>query len=81
MMDTSDPNVLSYLRKNPGTGPAVLVAMNFTDQPHVMSYHLQAQGIQKMRATALLADQGEAKDVNLNHVMLPPFAVFIGTGQ
>ncbi|MGO8718561.1 MAG: alpha-glucosidase C-terminal domain-containing protein [Acidobacteriaceae bacterium] len=81
MVDTSDPNVLSYLRKNPGTGPSVLVAMNFTDQPHTVSYSLQAQGIQQTRATALLEDQGVDKDVDLNRVVLPPFAVFIGEVQ
>jgi hypothetical protein len=32
-------------------------------------------------ATALLADQGAEKNVDLNHVTLPPFAVFIGTVQ
>lgn len=34
MVDISDPSVLSYLRKNPGQASAVLVAINFTDQPH-----------------------------------------------
>jgi alpha-glucosidase len=81
MVDTADPNVLSYLRKNPGTGPSVLVAMNFTDQPRTVSYHLQAQGIHKTRATALLADQGVKKNVDLSHLVLPPFAVFIGEVQ
>ena len=81
MVDTSNPNVLSYLRKNPGAGPSVLVAMNFTDQPHTVSYNLQAQGIQSSHATALLTDQRVEKDVDLNHVALPPFAVFIGTVQ
>jgi len=81
MVDTSNPNVLSYLRKNPGAGPSVLVTMNFTDQPHTVSYNLQAQGIQGTHASALLADQGVAKDIDLNHVTLPPFAVFIGTVQ
>jgi alpha-glucosidase len=81
MVDTSNPNVLSYLRKNPGTGPSVLVAMNFTDQPRTVSYHLLAQGIHNPHATALLADQGAPSDVDLTHVTLPPFAVFIGTVQ
>ncbi len=81
MVDTSNPDVLSYLRKIPGAGPSVLVAMNFTDESHTLSYNLQAQGIQSSHATALLADQGVEKDVDLNHVTLPPFAVFIGAVQ
>jgi hypothetical protein len=44
-------------------------------------YDLQAEWIQNTRATALLADQGAAKDVDLSHMTLPPFAVFIGTVQ
>ena len=55
--------------------------MNFTDESHTLSYNLQAQGIQSTHATALLADQGVEKDVDLNHVTLPPFAVFIGAVQ
>ncbi len=81
MVDASDPNVLSYLRKNPGVGPSVLVAMNFTSKPHTVAYALQTQGIQGSTATALLEDDGMSKTVDLNHVMLPPFAVFIGAVQ
>jgi alpha-glucosidase len=78
MVNTSDPNVLSYLRKNPSSGPSVLVAMNFTSRPRIVSYHLEAQGIQAKRAVALLEDQGMNKDVDLGHVVLPAFAVFVG---
>lgn len=81
MVDTSDPNVLSYLRKDPGQGPSVLVAMNFTDKPQAVSYSLQAEGIQGSHATALLEDEGLGKDLDLSHVMLPPFGVFIGQVQ
>ena len=59
----------------------MLVAMNFTDQPHTLSYSLQAEGIHSAHATALLADQGAEKDVDLKHLILPPFAVFIGAVQ
>lgn len=81
MVDTSDPDVLSYLRKNPGQGPSVLVAMNFTAQPHTISYNLQSQGIHGSSATALLEDGGMKKTIDLAHVTLPPFAVFIGNVQ
>ena len=81
MVDSSNADVLSYLRRNPGAGPSVLVAMNFTDQPYTVSYNLQAEGVHSTHATALLADQGMAKDVDLHHVVLPPFAVFIGSVQ
>jgi len=79
MVDTSDSNVLSWVRKNPGSGPSVLVAMNFTAQPHTVSYNLAPQGIHRNHATALLEDGGVKKTVNLDHVVLPPFAVFVGS--
>jgi alpha-glucosidase len=81
MLNTSDPNVLSYLRKGPGTGPSVLVAMNFTAQPHTVSFDLKAQGIHGTRAHTLLQNGGVASSVSLGHVELPPFAVFIGEVQ
>lgn len=81
MVDTSDRNVLSYLRKNPGKGPSVLVAMNFTAQPHTVAYHLAAQGIHGEESTALAETGGVKKTVDLRHVTLPPFAVFIGRVQ
>jgi len=79
MVDTSDSNVLSWVRKNPGSGPSVLVAMNFTAQTHTVSYNLAPQGIHGHRATALLEDGGVKKTVDLDHVVLPPFAVFVGS--
>lgn len=81
MVNTDDANVLSYLRKNPGSGPSVLVAMNFTAQSHTVSYDLTSQGIQESRSKALLEDGGIAKEVDLKHLVLPPFAVFIGEVQ
>ena len=81
MVNTSDSNVLSYLRKNPGQGASVLVAMNFTDKPQAVSYSLQSEGIQGGHATALLEAGGAATDVDLSHLMLPPFGVFIGQVQ
>ncbi|MHB8302796.1 MAG: glycoside hydrolase family 13 protein [Acidobacteriaceae bacterium] len=81
MVNASDPNVLSYLRKNPGAGPSVLVAMNFTGQSHAVSFDLQKEGIHRTHSTALLEDGGVGKDVDLKHVALPPFAVFVGQVQ
>ncbi len=81
MVDRSDPNVLSYLRQVPGQTSAVLVAMNFTDQPHTVSYDLRDKGIKAATAHALLKDQGVSETVNLHHLTLPPFAVFIGEIQ
>lgn len=81
MLNTTDPNVLSYLRKAPGTGPSVLVAMNFTAQPHTVAFDLKGQGVRGAKAKTLLQSGGVADHVSLDHVTLPPFAVFLGEVQ
>lgn len=81
MVNTSDSSVLSYVRKNPGSGPSVLVAMNFTAQPRTVSYDLAPQGIHGQHATALAETPGLANSLDLRRVTLPPFAVFVGSVQ
>jgi alpha-glucosidase len=81
MVDKDDPNVLSYLRRNSGSGPSVLVAMNFTAQPRTVSYDLKPQGIEGATGKALLEAGGVAKTVELSHVTLPPFAVLVAEVQ
>ena len=81
MVNTSDPNVLSYVRKNPHSGPSVLVVMNFTAQSHPVSYDLKPQGIQGMKAKTLLQNGGLPEKIELGHFILPPFAVLVGEIQ
>jgi alpha-glucosidase len=81
MLNRSDPNVLSYLRKNPGNGPSVLVAMNFTAQPRMVSFNLKSHGIDGTTAKTLLQDTSIPADVPLDRLNLPPFAVYIGQVQ
>lgn len=81
MLNTSDPHVLSYLRKNSGNGASVLVAINFTAQPHRVSFQLKSLGIDGSQAKTLLQDSSLALNVSLDHLDLPPFAVYIGQVQ
>ncbi len=81
IVNPSDANVLAYLRKNPGSGPSVLVAMNCTAQPHTVAFDLKNFGIKNKRASTLLQNGGVAKDISLQHVKLPPFAVWMGAVQ
>lgn len=81
MVNPSDANVLAYLRKNSGSGPSVLVVMNCTAQPHTVALDLKSFGIKNRRASTLLQNGGVAKDISLQHVKLPPFAVWIGAVQ
>jgi alpha-glucosidase len=81
MVDRSNPNVLSYLRTGPQAGPALLVAINFTAQPQTVVYHLRAHGVSGSGATGLLETPGMQRRIDLHHMTLPPFGVFIGTLQ
>lgn len=81
MLNTSDPNVLSYLRKNRGSGPSVLVAINFTAQPHTVSFQLKSFGIAGTKVKTLLQDSSIAASVPLDHLELPPLTVYIGEVQ
>jgi alpha-glucosidase len=53
MLNTSDNNVLSWLRITPGQ-PAVIVACNFTAQPQKVSFNLSSQGITSKQAKTLM---------------------------
>lgn len=77
MVNNHDPNVLGYLRKNPGDGPSVLVAMNFTGQAHTVTYDLKEEGIEGATGKTLVEAGGVDKTVELNRVTLPPFAVLV----
>ena len=81
MVNPSDANVLAYLRKNPGSGPSVLVAMNCTAQSHAVTFDLKNYGVLGERAKTLLQNGGVEGNVALTHVKLPPFAVWIGAVQ
>ena len=81
MLNTSDNNVFSYLRKNSVSGPSVLVAMNFTAQSRTVSFDLKPYGIVEPRTHTLLQDGGVVESISLQEIKLPPFAVFIGQVQ
>jgi alpha-glucosidase len=80
MLNTSDSNVLSWLRQAPGS-PAVVVACNFTDQPQKVSLGLSAQGIQSKSAKTLMKTPGSSDPASLDAIQLPPFGVYIGQVQ
>ena len=77
MLNTSDNNVLSWLRKG-ANGEAVVVACNFTDQPQSISLDVTGQGIQGTHATTLLKSPGAADPASLQSVQLGPYGVYIG---
>jgi len=80
MLNTSNNNVLSWLRQAPGE-PAVVVACNFTAQPQKISFDLAAQGITSKRAKTLMKTPGSSDPSSLNNVQLPPYGVYMGQVQ
>jgi alpha-glucosidase len=80
MLNTSDNNVLSWLRQAPGQ-PAVVLACNFTAQPQKVSFDLSAQGITSKQAKTLMKTPGSGDPSSLDNVQLPPFGVYMGQVQ
>jgi alpha-glucosidase len=80
-VNPGDEHVFSFIRRNPGSGRSVLVALNMTAQPQTVSYDLSAQGVQGRVGLVLLANGIEGKEVRLDGVKLPPFGVLIAGVQ
>jgi alpha-glucosidase len=76
-LNRSDPNVLSFLRKN-NAGEAVLVALNMSSQLQTVAFDLSSQAITGKTARPLLtAASSTTPEIWLNGVTLPPFGVLI----
>ncbi len=75
MLDTSDPNVLAYVRS--AGDQRVVVAMNFTAQPRTISLDLQSS-----KVTTLLTDAPALRTTtSLKSITLPPFASWVASVQ
>jgi len=81
MLDTSNPDVLSYVRST-GSGPAVVVAMNFTGEPKTVSLDLAGAGVSGSNVKTLAADDASLKAIqSLKSITLPPFASWVASVQ
>ena len=79
MLDTGNPDVLSWVRST-GSGPAVVVAMNFTAEPKTISLDLSSAGISATAVKTLAADDASLNSTTtLKNVTLPPFASWIAS--
>ena len=76
-VNREDEHVLSFLRKNPGAGDSVLVALNMSAEAQTMSFDLASQGIAGHSARLLVSLAGHPADVPLSRVVLPPFGVLV----
>ncbi|MFP5235249.1 MAG: glycoside hydrolase family 13 protein [Acidobacteriota bacterium] len=79
LLDTSDTNVLSFLRPASGKGKPVVVMMNFTAAPQTVSIHLADAGIRSGKPHTLLASPGTQVPTNFQSVALPPYGVVLAS--
>jgi alpha-glucosidase len=78
-LNEDDPNVLSFLRKNPGKGDSVLVVLNMSGEARTVSFALAAYGVHERTAKPLLSAPETGKEsAVLDHLAIPAFGVFIG---
>ena len=81
MLDTTNPSVLSYLRKVAGA-PAVIVAMNCTGEPKTISLDLSGAGVKSGMVRTLATDDPSLQSASsLTHVTLAPYASWIAQVQ
>jgi alpha-glucosidase len=80
MLNTTDNNVLSWLRQAAGR-PAVVVSCNFTGQPQKVSIDLTGVGLGGTPVKTLMKTPGSSDPASLKEIELPPFGVFIGEVQ
>ena len=81
MIDTSNPDVLSYVRSN-GHGPAVVVSMNFTAEPKTISLDLSGAGVTGATVSTLATNASDLGSVHsLKSITLPPYSSWVGSVQ
>jgi len=81
MLDTSNPDVLSYVRST-DSGPAIVVAMNCTAEPKTITLNLSGSGVTGTTVKTLAADDEALKSTStLSNITLPPYASWIASVQ
>jgi alpha-glucosidase len=81
MLDTSDLDVLSYVRST-GSGPAVVVAMNCAAEPKTITLNLSGSGVTGTSVKTLAADDEALKSTStLTNITLPPYASWLASVQ
>jgi alpha-glucosidase len=81
MVDTANPSVLSYVRSAPGTGHAVVVALNMTAEPQQIALDLSPAGISSNAVRTLLTNEASLQGASTTSMTLPPFSSWVGEVQ
>jgi alpha-glucosidase len=77
MLDTSNTNVLSWMRQVAGS-PVVVIAANFTAEPQTVDLTASDAGLQAGHIQTLLKTPGGVDPVSPDKVTLGPFGVYVG---
>ena len=80
MLDTENTSVLSWLRQAPGM-PQVLVSVNFTAQPQIVSLQAGGSALAGGKLETLLKSPGGVDPKSLDQIVLAPFGIYIGELQ
>jgi alpha-glucosidase len=80
MLDTENTKVLSWLRQAPGA-PQVVVSVNFTAEPQIVSLQSAGAGLRAKPMKTLLKTPGGPDPKTLDRITLGPFGVYIGEVQ
>ena len=81
MLDTTNPNVLSYVRTAPPGHHNIVIALNMTAQPQSIALDLTTAGIQEKKMRTLLTNEPSLENATSTSITLPPFATWIGEVQ
>jgi alpha-glucosidase len=77
-LNREDQQVFSWLRKNPGKGDSIIVALNMSAETRKISLNLKPNGVTGLTARSLLASPAPASTaVPLSAITLAPYGVFI----
>ncbi len=78
-LDVENPHVLSYLRLGP-QGRAVIVALNMSATSQTISLDVKTAGVKGAALRTVLASpKSLAAPASAAHIVLPPFAAWVGT--
>jgi alpha-glucosidase len=80
MLDESNANVLSWMRKG-ADGSQVVVSCNFTSEPQKVNLTAGGAALKGSHAKTLLKSPGGTDPASLDAVQLQPFGVYIGEVQ
>ncbi len=82
MLNTSDPNILSYVRTAPTGSTPVLTLMNMTAQPQTISLDMKPVDAKMTKATTLASSDPSVSGTQmLNSITLPAYASWVGSLQ